>query len=127
MNRTLLAVIAVALMPVPALSQGMTKARELRDNIRITEAGTEDANNSRPLSDAVKMKIENTSSYVVGMCDAWNSDTPGFVPSHVGWLEVMGVIRRYIESHPESEQELAANVARQAVREAYHGKNLKIH
>ncbi len=100
MNKaTVLAV--VALLSTPAFAQGMTKARELRDNIRITEAGTKDAGNFRPLSDDVKRKIENTSSYVVGMCDAWNSDRPDFVPSHVGWLEIMGVIRRYIDVHPD--------------------------
>ena len=119
MNKVIMLAV-VALFSTSAFAQGMTKARELRDNIRITEAGTKDADNFRPLSDDVKRKIENTSSYVIGMCDAWNSDRPGFVPSHVGWLEVMGVIRRYIDVHPEKLENQAAVVAKQAVLEAYH-------
>ena len=120
MNKTLLLVITVVILTLPTFSQGFMKARELRDDIIATEAGTKDANAFRPLSDSVRMTIENTSSYVIGMCDAWNSDHPGFVPKRVGWLEVMGVIRRYIDAHPERSQALAADIARQAVLEAYH-------
>lgn len=127
MKRQLLAVVFVTALSVPALSQGMTKARELLEDIKATQSGTEDANNFRPLSDAVKMKIEHTSSYVIGLCDGWNSDNPGFVPRRIGWLEIMGVIREYIEAHPEREKELAANVARQAVFDAYHKSNQKTH
>jgi hypothetical protein len=123
MNRTFVAVLAVAFLPLPALSQGMTKAHDLLEDIKVTQSATEDANNFRPLSDAVKMKVEHASSYVVGLCDAWNSDSPGFVPSRVGWLEVMGAIRKYIEAHPEREKELAAKVARQAVLETYHRRD----
>jgi hypothetical protein len=122
MNKALLMVITVVVLAPPAFSQGMTKASKLRDDIVATESGTKDADAFRPLSDSVKMKIEHTSSYVIGMCDAWNSDHPGFVPRRVGWLEVMGVIRRYIDAHPERSQDLAADVARQAVLEAYHWK-----
>jgi hypothetical protein len=73
------------------------------------------------------MTIEDASSYVIGMCDAWNSDHPGFVPSHVGWLKIMGVIRQYIDSHPERLQDPAADVARQAVLEAYHKEKTPNH
>jgi hypothetical protein len=122
MNNVLSLVIAVVILTLPAFSQGMTKAGKLRDDIVTTESGTKDADERRQLSDSLKWKIEHTSSYVVGMCDAWNSDHPGFVPQRVGWLEVMGVIRRYIDAHPERSQDLAADVAKQAVLEAYHRK-----
>jgi hypothetical protein len=126
MNRVAIATIIVSavLLPLAASGQGMTRARELRENIRIVEAGTKDADNFRSLSDEVRMKIENTSGYVVGMCDAWNSDRPGFVPKQVGWLEIMGVVRRFIDAHPERLQDLAADVAKEAVAEAYHQKNV---
>jgi hypothetical protein len=120
-------IVAITVASTPALSQGIKKARELRDNIIATEAGTKDADEGRPVSNRVMMTIEDASSYVIGMCDAWNSDHPGFVPTHVGWLKIMGVIRQYIDSHPERLQDPAADVARQAILEAYHKEKTANH
>src|SRR6266496_2287798 len=103
-----------------AFSQGVMKAQELRNHIEISISGVNSAEQPHPLSDSVKSVIEHTSSYVVGMADAWNSDDPGFVPKKVGWLELTGVIQRYIDAHPEKLQDGAADVAKLAVSEAYH-------
>jgi len=111
---------------VPAVSQGVMKAQELRNHIETSISGTKSVDQGHPISDSVKWVIEDTSSYVVGMADAWNSDNPRFVPNKVGWLELMGVIQRYIDAHPEKLQDGAADVAKLAVREAYHSnKNVR--
>ncbi len=120
MKNRLLILALYLFCAVPAFSQGMTKAQELRNHIETSISGTKDVDRGHPISDTVRSVIENTSSYVVGMADAWNSDNPGFVPNNVGWLELMGVVQRYIDAHPEKLQDKAASVAKLAVIEAYH-------
>ena len=109
-----------------ALAQGFKTAQQLHQDLVIT---IQIEDNPDPFQHSRQdiMTAMQTQGYIMGLADAFNSDTNGeaFVPKGVTGNELTHVVWKYLDAHPEKWRYSAADEVKLAFDEAYHPKKAR--